>query len=265
MAKQLSLLANAIGFPSYTKLSQIKGSNTLTKFSDYTVGEILGVTQDIQAGYDQNFDISFLFQNEGTEFYRIKNRPQNFTFNINNFQGAQLITNGGYYRRYKNLFNPKGVNCGVSILSSFPDSLSFYDQGFNSGIINYDFLLDTSVRLYAPPKPTFTITGTTAPPRPGVIVGGKYMGASITIAYDGGLLQGTAATSVNIYYSKVSNSIGTLAATVFNRVGTYRIGFDSSQTVNNYIIEGSTLYYITITNNFECQSNTSSVTTAAYV
>jgi hypothetical protein len=263
MARQLSLLAQAIGSPGSFSLSQIKGSNTLTDFSDYKVDAVLGISQP-SAGYNQNFDITFTFQNEGVEFYRIKNRPQNFSFNIP-ILGAEPVLNGGFFRRFKNVFNPQNTQCSVSIVSSFPNSVFFRDQGFNAGIPNYDSLLDVTVTLHSPPKPTVTINGTTAPPRPGVIGGGKYLGAAINISYNAGTYAGVSGTVTHIYYSKVSNSIGTLAATVFNGSGTYRIGFDSTQTVNNYTIEGNTLYYVTVRNNFNCQSNTSSVTTASYV
>jgi hypothetical protein len=263
MARQLSLLAQAVGSPGSFSLSQIKGSNTLTDFSNYKIDAVLGVTQPA-AGFNQNFDIAFTFQNEGTQFFRIKNRPENFSFNIP-IVGAEFVLNGGFFRRYKNVFNPKNTNCSVSILLAFPNSVFFRDQGFNAGIPNYDSLLNVNVTLHSPPKPSLSITGTTAPPRPGVLQNGKYMGASINISYNAGTYQGVAGTTTHIYYSTVSNSIGTLAATVFNGSGTYRIGFDSTQTVNNYTIAGRTLYFITVRNNFDCQSNTSSVTTAAYV
>lgn len=263
MSRQLSLLAQAIGSPGSFSLSQIKGSNTLTDFSDYKVDAVLGVTQP-NAGFGQNFDIAFTFQNEGSEFFRIKNRPQNFSFNIN-IQGAGLVLDGGFFRRYNNSFNPANTNCSVSIVSSFPNSVFFRDQGFNAGIPNYDSLLDVFVTLHSPPKPSVGILGTTAPPRPGVLQNGKYMGASISVSYAAGVYAGVGGTRTDIYLSKVSNSIGSLVTSLFNNSGTYKIGFDASQTVNNYTIEGNTLYYVTVRNNFNCQSNTTSVTTAAYV
>ena len=114
------------------------------------------------------------------------------------------------------------------------------------------------ISLPIPNKPTILFTNSTLPPRPccGVSVGwsGNCCDATISIEYTNPKFDNRT-TSINIFYSKDKQSLGTLHSTLFSDFGNVTIGK----------LEGNTTYYITAINNFNNKSQTLTVTTPVYI
>jgi hypothetical protein len=226
------------------------------KLSEFRINSVLSLSANrVEIPYGGTFDAILNLSGEQQYFYRIKNITSNFISTINTSR-LSIISETQNLKRYQNIYNPQGTGGGTSTLETV--RVKFFDKRYNEDCVGYNTDFTTTVRLYTPPKPTISFASSVRPPRPccGVSVGwsGNCCNASITINFNTNPNFGINSTSLNIYYS-TNNSTFTLHSTVLTNSGQVTIGS----------LAGNTTYYIKATNNFNCSSETLTVTTLSYV
>lgn len=251
MSLSLLKLAAATG-ASPDSIGNAEGSTALANLLSFTIGSVASVTSP-SAAYGANFTVTTNFTSPGVNFTRISNRPSNYS-NTGTPAGTTLVSNNGSSITFNNAYNPQGNGCSSSTTRNL--GITFYDQGYNTGIPNYNTQLNSIITLYSPPAAVISLNNTTAPPRP---CSGSYpcQGATITINYNAGSYAGVNGSTVTIYLSQTSGSIGSLYASIGNASGSYTLG-------TGYDLYGNTTYYITVVNDFNCYSTQLAVTTPAY-
>ena len=247
---QLSKLASATG-TSPARMSLAIGSSTQGSFTNFEAASITSLTNSNSTpGYNQNFTLSLNFTGEGSKFSRVKTRAANFTFGA--IGNTTVVADNGSSKQYQNTYNPGGTNCSTN--TTIPLVAKFYDQGFNFNASGYNTNFSSSVTLYAPPKPTISVTGTTKPAtcsNPAA----PCPGATITVSINPGSYNGITGSTMSVYRNGALESTIASSATV-----SYTFGAGSSPTMYT-----GTSYTLYTTNNFGCTSdNAVGATTPTY-
>jgi hypothetical protein len=254
----ISELKNATNVSSHT----IKTASGVTgtppddiKLSEFKVASISSLSANAyDIPYNGTFSSIITFIGEQQYFNTIKKIPSNYIATLSTklstvFESANLKT-------YRNIYNPGGTLAGTSVIE--PLKVKFFDKGYNEDCVNYNTDFTVNVKLYSPPKPIISFNTSAAPPRPccGVVNNWSYpcCDATITINFNTNPNFGVNSTSLNIFYS-TNNVNFTLHSTQTANSGTVTIGS----------LAGNTTYYIKATNNFNCSSDTLTVTTLTYV
>jgi hypothetical protein len=255
----ISELKNATNVSSHT----IKTASGVTgtppddiKLSEFKVTSISSLTTSLyDIPYGGSFVATLAFTGEQQYFNRIKRIAANYVATINNTR-LSLASESSNQKTYTNIYNPGGTLAGTSVIE--PVKIKFFDKGYNEDCVNYNTDFTVNVRLYSPPKPLISFNTSTVPPRPccGVVNNWSYpcCDATITINFNTNPNFGVNSTSLNIFYS-TNNVNFTLHSTQTANSGTVTIGS----------LAGNTTYYIKATNNFNCSSDTLTVTTLKYV
>jgi hypothetical protein len=253
MSLSLLTLAAATG-TSPASIGNAEASTATANLTSFTIDGVSSVTNNGPVSYGSNFTVTTNFTNPRANFSRISGRSSNYT-NTGTPADTTLVSNDGSTITYTNNYNPGGTNGSSSTTSAL--GITFYDKGYNAGVSNYNTQLNTTITLYSPPSPTISFNTSTAPPQP-CSGGSPCLGATITINYDAGSYQGVNGSTVTIYLSQTSGSLGSLYASIGNASGAYTLGSGGD-------LYGSTVYYITVVNNYNCYSTQLAVTTPAYV
>ena len=245
----IDALGTATG-QSIKSLGNAAGStSTPINVSDFTITGVTTPTTDSATyPYNYNATIQANFTGAGSRFLsRIGSTASNFTWPAS-ISGMTLITNEGYRRVYTNLYNPGGTGCSTSTTRTV--TITFMDT-FNTPATNYNTALTTaSFTLYSPPKPSVSSWSSTPPPRAcdtGSGCGSLCYGADLTVNAAYGSYAGVNGSSLNYYLN------GTLRYT------------GATSWYSGRIFCGSTSYTLYVRNNFNCQSDSVNITTAAYV
>lgn len=271
MPYTLNKLASATGVSNRT-IATAAGNTSTNSIGSFKIDAVTGINS-VTIGYGLTGDVALTFTNEGSNFTKIKSRPSNFVF-TGTVANANLTLDSGFKRTYTNFYNPAGNNCNSSVTRYINGK--FNDQGFNQDALNYNTDFVSAITLFSPPRPSPTISAIARPPQPcrdqngtfytvNTYWGVRYTtvlpcyGATITVSYNMGTYGGVSGTGGNLYMS-TNGTLGTLIATLANNSGSFTIS-----SYLGWLLAGNTTYYITIINNFNCQSQTISVTTPAYV
>jgi hypothetical protein len=236
MALSLNRLAAALGI-SQKNLGAMSTTRPVDLVS-FRISSVAFNPSQKSVNYNENFGFAFNFY-AGSNAYLIYQRSQNTSISLDTSY-LSVINNSIYNIIYQNQYPV----CGGSIIKTATSS--FYDQGFYYSSPLY---FGAQVVCYGPPIPTVTYVSTSKPPQP--CNGNPYLhsgcvGAVITVYFDGGINS----TNCNLLIN------GVLVATfVGNTKGYYTFSG----------LYGSTIYNISVTNNFGCGSANLQVGTPAYI
>jgi len=245
----INALAGATGASPKSLLTAAGGSGSNITVTSFTITGVTTPTTNTNAyAYGASVTITTNFTSAGSRFLsRIGSRSQNFTWPAS-ISGLTLSTNSGYTRTYTNTYNPGGTSCSSAV--SRTASITFND-GFNTPASNYNVSLTTaSFTLYSPPKPSVTGYSSTPPPRacnPGGGCGNKCYGADFSISASFGSYAGVNGSSLTYYIN----------GTPYHTGGT---NWTSAR-----VFCGNTNHSLFVQNNFGCNSDTTTITSAAYV
>jgi hypothetical protein len=250
MAKlPISELKLATGISGTTLKTQAGITGAVTddiKLSEFKLSSITGVTpSDTTISYNGTFSITVNTTGDQQYFDKIKTVESNY---ISTFTDSHLtlVSESNNTKTFKNSYNPSIGNTSVSTIIY----TKFNDKSFNEDAVNYNTNFPTTITLYSPPSPSVSFVSSTKPPRPCCGVSARWTSccsATITVYVTSPTYQGITASSNTVY---------------LNNVATATIAGSGNVTLYNLI--GSTTYSIKVINNFNCSSNTISVTTPAY-
>jgi hypothetical protein len=230
---QLSKLALATGV-SPASMSLAIGTTSQASFSNFEISSVSSLTvNNPSPGYGINFTATLNFTGEGAKFEKIKNRTANYTWaSVGN---TTIINNNASNIVYRNDYNPAGTNCSTNI--SVPLAAKFYDQGYNFNASGYNTNFNSTVTLYAPPKPIITVSNIT---RPSTCSNPPNCNVTITVQANPGTYQGITGSVLTFYKNGSFDETITTSTTV----------------LKNYTgLLSNTVYNLYVVNNFNCQSN----------